>query len=70
MTRNPKFKKHIVLPAALAVYAVAMAIIGYPNYKQSGNLQEFWIIMGVSLALPVLLHFVLKRRERNREKFK
>ncbi len=66
----PKNKKYIFLPLALAIYAIVMAIIGYPNYKQSGNLKEFWIIIGVCLALAVLLHFVLKRREKNREKFK
>lgn len=65
-----KNKRHIFLPLALAVYAIAMAVIGYPNYKQSGNLKEFWIIVGVCLAMAVLLHFVLKRREKNREKFK
>ena len=63
-------KKIIFLPLALAIYAIVMAVIGYPNYKQSGNLNEFWIIIGVCLALAVLLHFVLKRREKNREKFK
>ncbi|MPM18497.1 hypothetical protein SDC9_64908 [bioreactor metagenome] len=65
-----KNKRHIFLPLALAIYAIAMAVIGYPNYKQSGNLKEFWIIIGVCLAMAVLLHFVLKRREKNREKFK
>ena len=65
-----KNKRHIFLPLALAMYAIAMAVIGYPNYKQSGNLKEFWIIIGVCLAMAVLLHFVLKRREKNREKFK
>lgn len=65
-----KNKRYIFLPLALAVYAIAMAVIGYPNYKQSGNLKEFWIIVGVCLAMAVLLHFVLKQREKNREKFK
>lgn len=65
-----KNKKHIFLPLILAIYAVVMAIIGYPNYKQSGNLSEFWIIIGVCLALAVLLHFVLKRRVKSRKKFK
>ncbi len=65
-----KNKKHIFLPLALAIYAIVMAVIGYPNYKESGNLKEFWIIIGVCLALAILLHFVLKRREKNRENFK
>lgn len=64
-----KSKRYIFLPLALAAYAIVMAVIGYPNYKQSGKLNEFWMIIGVCLILAVLLHFVLKRREKNREKF-
>ena len=64
-----KSKKYIFLPLALAAYAIVMAVIGYPNYKESGNLNEFWMIIGACLALALLLHFVLKRREKNREKF-
>ena len=65
----PKSKKSTFLPLALAAYAIVMAAIGYPNYKQSGNLNAFWMIIGACLALALLLHFVLKRREKNREKF-
>lgn len=64
-----KSKKYIFLPLALAAYAIVMAVIGYPNYKESGNLNEFWMIIGACLTLALLLHFVLKRREKNREKF-
>ena len=39
-----KSKRYIFLPLALAAYAIVMAVIGYPNYKQSGNLNEFWMI--------------------------
>ena len=44
-----KSKRYIFLPLALAAYAIVMAVIGYPNYKQSGNLNEFWMIIGVCL---------------------
>ena len=66
---RPKSKKYIFLPLALALYAVVMAVVGYPHYQRSGKLNEFWMILGICLALAVLLHFVLKRREKNREKF-
>ncbi len=65
-----KNKKHIILPLALAIYAIVMAVIGYPHYRRSGNLNEFWIIISVCLALAVLLHLVLKRRDNNRAKRK
>lgn len=65
-----KNKKYIILPLALAIYAVVMAVIGYPHYRQSGNLNEFWIILGVCLVLALLLHLVLKQRDNNRAKRK
>lgn len=65
-----KIKRHIVLPATLAIYAVVMAIIGYPNYRESGKMNEFWLIIGVCIVLAISLYFVLKRREKNRERFK
>lgn len=63
-------KKYIFLPAALAVYSIAMAVIGYPSFKRSGeNMYQFWGVLAGSLALALTLHFILKRREKNREKF-
>ena len=32
-----KSKRYIFLPLALAAYAIVMAVIGYPNFKQSGK---------------------------------
>ncbi len=63
-------KKYILLPVSLALYAVVLAVISYPNYKKEGNLSEFWTIFVSCLVLPILLYFVLKRREKNRQKFK
>lgn len=65
-----KSKKYIYLPLALILYASVMAYIGYPGYKERAELKQFWIVYGVSLALAIGLHFILKRREKNREKFK
>lgn len=68
---SKRSKKHIYLPIALAVYAIAMAAIGYPKYKSAGeNMYQFWGVLAGSLALALTLHFILKRREKNRDKFR
>ena len=65
-----KSKKYIYLPLALALYATAMAVIGYPKSKaMNESMQQFWITYAASIALSVVLHFILKRREKNRDKF-
>lgn len=65
-----KSKKYIYLPLALALYATVMAVIGYPKSKaMNESMQQFWITYAASIALAVVLHFILKRREKNRDKF-
>lgn len=65
-----KSKKYIYLPIALAIYASVMAYIGYPRYKATGDMKQFWIIYGASLALAVVLYLVLKGREKRRGRFR
>lgn len=63
-------KKYIYLPLALALYAIVMAFVGYPRYKRMGeNMNQFWGILVGSLLLSIILHFILKRREKNRDKY-
>lgn len=64
-----KNKKHILLPAALLIYMVGMAILAYPKYREQGNWNEYLLVVGIGLLLPILLFFVLKRRKRIRDKF-
>ena len=67
MPRNNK--KHILLPAILLVYVAILAIVSYSRYKESGEWNEYYAVIGVSLLLAVLLFFILKRRKKIREQF-
>ena len=67
MPRNNK--KHILLPAILLVYVAILAIVSYPRYEESGEWNEYYAVIGVSLLLAVLLFFILKRRKKIREQF-
>lgn len=62
-----KLKRSTVLPIILTVYLTVMAGIGYPEYAagRTSSLMYFGII-AITLAVIVLLHFNLKRRERYR----
>lgn len=64
-----KSKRHILLPAALLVYMAIMAFLAYPKYRERGNWDEYLLIIGIGLLLPVLLFFILKRRQKIRDKF-
>lgn len=60
-----KVKKHVFIPLALLVYVIAMAIYFIPKSKDSDVMKV--VEVGGSLALVVLLYFVLRRRERLRQ---
>ena len=64
-----KFKRHILIPLILLVYVAIMVVMALPKYQESGNWNEFTIILAISLILIVVIYFVYKRKENLREKF-
>ncbi|NLY23707.1 MAG: LPXTG cell wall anchor domain-containing protein [Bacteroidales bacterium] len=64
-----KNKKHILFPAALLIYVTVLAVITYPRYRESGDWNEYYSVIGISLLLAVLLFFILKRKQKIREQF-
>lgn len=67
-----KNKRHIVIPGAIVVYTVVIAIYAAVKHYTPENKTSFFLVIGVNLALAVLLYFILKKREdfRNRSKNK
>jgi uncharacterized membrane protein (DUF2068 family) len=65
-----KLERHILLPLVLAAYALIMGVIAYPRYRTSGNWGEYFTIIGITLLLALMLHFLLKRRQQVRKRFK
>lgn len=62
-----KLQRSTVIPCALLIYLGVMAYIGYPEYAAGRtSALEFFGIIGVTIAVIVLLHFNLKRRDRLR----
>ena len=64
-----KIKRHLLIPLLLLVYVTIMVVMAFPKYQESGNWNEFFMILGISLLLIVLLYFIYKRKEKIRDKF-
>jgi len=65
-----RLEKQLLLPLVLVCYALIMGVLAYPRYRTSGNWGEYFTIIGITLLLALLLHFLLKRRENIRNRFK
>lgn len=59
-------KKHIIMPAAILLYAIIMAAL---SYKQTGMwTNRMTIMLIVELAITILLYILLKKRYDNMKK--
>ena len=65
--RTKKFKGSIVIPCALVAYLIFMAYYGRNLFFRGEYLHYFGVI-AVTLAIIVILHFSLKKKEKLREK--
>lgn len=62
-----KIKRSTLIPAALLVYLAVMSAIGWKQYAAGAmSAAEYFGIIAITLAVIVLLHFNLRRRERLR----
>ena len=59
-------KKHIIMPAAILLYAIIMAAL---SYKQTGMwTNRMTIMLIVELAITILLYIFLQQRSDNSKK--
>lgn len=54
----------------MLIYTAAMGVFSYPNYRESGNWSEFWLIIGACMIVALLLYIVLKRKQKIRDNFR
>lgn len=62
-------KRHNFLPSLLLIYTLVMAVIAYPKFKESGNWVEYLTIIGGCILIAFVLYFILKRKQKLRDKF-
>ena len=62
-----KLKRSTLIPLVLLVYLAVMSTIGWKQYASDAmSATEYFGIIAITLAVIVLLHFNMKRRERLR----
>lgn len=63
-----KNKKHIVIPGAIVIYTIVVAIyFGLKSYTPETK-NTFFLVIGVNLVLAAILFFILKKRDDLRNK--
>ncbi len=62
-----KLKKHIVIPVAILIYTVVIAIYAYQKYYTPENKNAYFFVVGINVALAVVLYFIFKKRESFRD---
>ena len=65
-----KNKKHIIIPVAIVIYTIAIAIYAAYKYYTPENKTSYFIVIGVNLLLALLLYLILKKRENFKNKTK
>lgn len=59
-------RRSTVVPLMLLLYLGVMSYIGFDEFRK-GNYTYYFSIIGVTLVTIILLHFVLKRKEKLRD---
>lgn len=62
-----KYKKHILLPGAILIYAIIMSFMSYKQYGHWTN--QNTIILLIEIAIIVILFMLLKKRYNDRNKY-
>ncbi|WP_280743375.1 MULTISPECIES: hypothetical protein [unclassified Parabacteroides] len=63
-------KKVNITSIVLLVYLAVMAVIGWPGKKEDPNYTEYFLIIGLSVGVILLLRYVQSKRVKSREKWK
>lgn len=62
-----RYKKSTIIPLALLAYLIGMSYIGRSHFY-AGEYVFYFGVIGVTLFIIVLLHFMLKKREKLQQK--
>ncbi|MDD2953300.1 MAG: hypothetical protein PHC95_09080 [Parabacteroides sp.] len=62
-------KKINITTIALLVYLIVMSIIGWPGNNPENNYTEYFLIIGATLVVIILLRYLQVKRMRMRGKW-
>ena len=60
---NFKNKRHIVIPGAILIYTIVIAIYAGVKLYTPETKSSYFMVIGVNLVLAIALYFILKKRE-------
>jgi Na+/melibiose symporter-like transporter len=63
-------KKINIINGLLLAYLVVMSVVGWPGNQPDPDYKQYFLIMGITLAIILLLRYVQVRRLKMREKQK
>ena len=63
-----KIKKRNIMACGLLIYLGILSYISYPKYKEKGDFSEYFLTIGVTLLVIIILWFLQRFREKYREK--
>ena len=62
-------KKINITTIALLVYLIVMSIIGWPGNNSGNNYTEYFLMIGATLVIIILLRYLQVKRLRMRDKW-
>lgn len=66
--RHRRIRRSTAIPLALLLYLAAMSYIGWADFASGKTSAAFYFgVIGSTLAVIILLHFTLKKREKTRK---
>lgn len=63
-------KKINITSIVLLIYLIVMSVIGWPGSKPNPDWPQYFLIIGLTLAVIFLLRFVQVKRLKTREKLR
>ncbi|MDR1202477.1 MAG: hypothetical protein LBL58_12750 [Tannerellaceae bacterium] len=63
-------KKINITSVVLLIYLIVMSVIGWPGNKPNPDWTQYFLIIGLTLGVILLLRFVQIKRFKSREKLR
>lgn len=69
-TMEYPMKKVNITSLLLLIYLIVMSVIGWPGNKPDADWTQYFLVIGLTLAVILLLRFVQTKRFKAREKWR
>jgi len=63
-------KRHITIPLLLLIYLAAVAYFAYPAKNPTLSYTQYFITLGVTLAVIIAASYFIRKKDENAKKYK